>query len=292
MLEIKNQLPEKPMPPHLLRPEMIDELPHINADQSPSKKENNILYHSYHHYYSTGAYKLRYPHVNLHTLSFINHYISHKKPTLHLLDYGCGNGRYLLQLLNHSNIQFLAYDISATPLKMLYEKLIHLKESHRVQLFNDIEKLEERHKKNRHFFDIVLLLFGVLSHIKTRTDRHQLLCYLRKKIAPTHGKLILSVPNQQRRFLFLQKQQKSHNIIYSRMIDNNKITFNYHLYTIKSIKNELNLADLDIIDMHAESVLPESWITRIPLLGWIDHQICKVIPAQWGYGILICCQAK
>ena len=98
------------------------------------------------------------------------------------------------------------------------------------------------------------------------------------------------MPNKNRRFLALQRQQKSRTVKYTREIGKVKNTFFYHLYTTETIKKELAKAGLEVINMHAESVLPETWVSRFSLLGRIDQYLCKYVPASWGYGILLSCQ--
>jgi SAM-dependent methyltransferase len=245
---------------------------------------------NYNRYFTSGTYTLRYPRVNTRTLQFVNHYLSEKPANAHVLDYGCGDGRYLTILLTaHSHIHFTAFDIALAPLNTLREKLVHLNALQRVSIVHDFTVLLDDLKSGK-TVDLALLLFGVLSHIESATQRHELLCYLRDSITATGGKLILSVPNKARRFFALQKQHDNDDIRYTRKINHVDTDFFYHLYDVHTIKKALNNADLTILSMRAESVLPESWITRAPLLGYIDRYICQWLPAHWGYGILICCQ--
>ena len=121
-------------------------------------------------------------------------------------------------------------------------------------------------------------------------DRHTLLHYIQRNLNPESGTFILSVPNKRRRFRTLQQQQKSHEVAYTREINQQTTHFYYCLYDVDSIQQELNNAGFTVTEIRAESVLPESWVTRSPLLGWLDHQLSKITPAQWGYGILIHCR--
>ncbi|ODS22416.1 hypothetical protein AB835_14310 [Candidatus Endobugula sertula] len=262
----------------------------IPDEKKVVSSKNGTIYNNYNHYFSTGLYKLRYPRVNYHTLSFIQSYINNSAPKYHILDYGCGNGRYLINILRHHlNTYFTAYDISKAPLRILREKLIQTKQTSRVQVLSQFNLLTKLSDSNAPF-DMALLLFGVLSHISSKSERQRLLIYLRNNIGSGH--LILSVPNQKRRFLSMQRAQNSHDITYTHHIDDQIISLYYHLYSEQSIKQELTDAGLNIIKITAESVLPESWVTRVKPLGWLDHQLCKLVPARWGYGILICCQKR
>jgi hypothetical protein len=82
----------------------------------------------------------------------------------------------------------------------------------------------------------------------------------------------------------------SHEINYSRTVKQQTIEFYYYLYDPNSIQKDIQYAGLTIINIEAESVLPESWVPNYCLLGWIDKQVCRWIPAKWGYGILVSCK--
>jgi SAM-dependent methyltransferase len=247
---------------------------------------------NYNRYFTSGTYTLRYPRVNTHTLQFVNYYLADKPANTHVLDYGCGDGRYLTFLLSsHSHIHFTAFDIAIAPLNTLREKLEHMNALERVAIVHDFDVLLGDLASGK-TVDIALLLFGVLSHIDSAKQRHELLCYLRESIATTDGKLILSVPNKARRFLALQQHSDNDDIRYTRKINHVDTDFFYHLYDVHTIEKELADANLQIVTLRAESFFPESWVTRVPLLGYIDRHICQWLPARWGYGILICCQPK
>jgi 2-polyprenyl-3-methyl-5-hydroxy-6-metoxy-1,4-benzoquinol methylase len=274
----------------------------ILTAKSEPKKEKTVesdIEKNYNRYYSTGIYKSRYPSINQQTLSVIHQTFEHfciekpapKKP-LQVLDYGCGEGRYLCHLLpSYPQAHFTAYDISSEPLQALSKSLDDYGERSRVDILygeKALAKYSEDQDKQK--FSIALLLFGVLSHIPSASQRLQILSYLRDSIDPTNGRLIISVPNKARRFKKIQRALNSHEITYSRTIEQQTIGFYYYLYDAESIQKEIQAAGLDIINVKAESVLPESWVTNYRLLGWIDRQVCRWIPAKWGYGILVSCK--
>ena len=256
---------------------------------------------NYNRYYSTGIYKSRYPSINQQTLSVIHQAFKSlhienpipKKP-FQVLDYGCGEGRYLCHLLpSYSQAHFTAYDISSEPLQALAKNLKDYGELSRVDIVYGETELENYSRaRGEAKFSVALLLFGVLSHIPSALQRLQILSYLRNSIDPINGQLIISVPNKARRFKKIQQALNSHEITYSRIIKQQKIDFYYYLYDTKSIQREIQAAGLDIINIKAESVLPESWVTSYRLLGWIDKQACRWIPAKWGYGILVSCKVS
>lgn len=253
-------------------------------------KNVSLIVSNYNRYFSSGIYDHRYPHVNRNTLALINQHMTQQPPQAHVLDYGCGDGRYLLPLLeDHPQAAFRAFDIASAPLKILEQKILQQQWIKRVALYDSLETLTLDIKANASI-DVALVLFGVFSHIESAKERQQVLRVLREHITPNTGRLILSVPNKARRFIRLQKQQKSHAIHYTRQINQQDMVFYYHLYSVESIQEELRHAGFDHIEARAESLLPESWVTRISCLGRLDQWLCKHIPAHWGYGILLSCQ--
>ncbi len=132
----------------------------------------------------------------------------------------------------------------------------------------------------------------MLSHIRTEKERQILLHYLKVSLKTETGRLILSVPNRHRRFKKRQQEQQSHEITYSRSINNEDISFYYYLYDAKTLTETIERAGLTIEHMVAESIFPENWVTRYRLLGWLDRQLCKITPPQWGYGILVSCRVN
>lgn len=264
--------------------------PHRQTHKTALKMVSGLS-SNYNRYFSSGVYTFRYPAVNSHTLAFIHRYMAKRRRDSHVLDYGCGDGRYLTTLLrSYPKAHFTAFDIASAPLKNLEKKLLQLQETQRVNIIDDFTLLAKTREMGG-TIDIALVLFGVFSHIECPKQRHTLLCYLRDSIAPTCGKVILSVPNKARRFKHQQKQQNNHEIQYTRHIHLQDMMFYYHLYSVETITAELEQAGLSVINVQAESIFPESWVTRFSLLGKIDQQLCKILPADWGYGILLCCQA-
>ena len=273
----------------------------VNSAPKKEKTAKSDIEENYNRYYSTGIYKNRYPSINQQTLSVIHQAFEHfcieetvpKKP-LQVLDYGCGEGRYLCHLLpSYPQARFTAYDISSGPLQALANSLEGYGEQSRVDIIYGETELENYSRaRGEAKFSIALLLFGVLSHIPSASQRLQILSYLRNSIDPIDGQLIISVPNKVRRFKRIQRALNSHEITYSRTIKQQTVDFYYYLYDTESIQKEIQAAGLETINVKAESVLPESWITNYRLLGWIDRQVCRWIPAKWGYGILMSCKVS
>jgi SAM-dependent methyltransferase len=246
----------------------------------------------YDKYFSTGFYHLRYPDANRNTLQSILAELQKLQPgPKHILDFGCGSGRYLLPILQNTQYYFTAYDICGTPLKLLTDRLDMEGGHERVSILHgDLEELTT-HIGDKGKTDLILLMFGVLSHVGDRETRLKLLRRLRTFLADASSRIILSVPNQLRRFTqqngsFSHDSNEPGNITYSRTYKGTELTFFYHLYTPESLSEELQEAGLVIHKMCAESYFPESWVTSSGVVGMIDKAICKVLPTCKGYGIL------
>ncbi len=249
------------------------------------------LTENYNHYYTTRTYQSRYPKANQHTLSMIRRHLDLVSKGAYVLDYGCGDGRYLLPLSRqYPDLRFIGHDISPVSLQLLGSQL-NQDEQLGVTLTNTVQQLDDA-LKSCQMVSMALLLFGVLSHIKSARERQQVLVKLRQSLTKTKGCLIVSVPNKKRRFRCVQRKQGSHGITYSRIIGGVKTAFYYHLYDVDTIQQELYQAGFSIENQLPESILPESWVTRFPWLGWLDHRLCQFLPANWGYGIITYCKVR
>ena len=136
-----------------------------------------------------------------------------------------------------------------------------------------------------------MLLFGVLSHVEYRSERLKLLRRLVGFLANDSSRIIISVPNQLRRFKrnngsFSKSDRNPGDIIYSRNYKGDELTFFYHLFTPKTLITDLKKAGLKVYKIYAESFFPERWVTNSAIVGKIDRAMCKILPAKYGYGIL------
>ncbi len=242
----------------------------------------NIAAHTYDTYFESGHYNSRYPQANDRILRILKPLLDGLGPG-DVIDYGCGNGRYTLPVLKMSHRSVTAFDISAQSIQMARGKLDRAGALERVQLvYKDLNILTRRHANNP--AAMVIMMFGVLSHIYEHDQRILTLRMLRKLLNPDYGRLILSVPNCYRRF---RKQQKEgRNIIYQRKINGRTISLNYYLYDHNTLRLELEQAGYVVERVLAESLMPESWITNNRLLGIIDSFLSRLIPARFGYGLL------
>lgn len=252
-----------------------------------SNSEATTIAESYNDYYSIGLYRYRYPQANLRVLNTISQCIFPHRNEPVVLDYGCGNGRYIAPLLHLTNANIYGFDISQVALKQA-EHHLHLP-SKRVRLFHQRNELE-KHINDNASPDVGLLLFGVLAHIKGEQERVKLLEWFHQHLNKD-GRLVISVPNRWRRFLRQQWYQKHTrripgDIEYARFQSGQKIPLYYHLYTSKELIDELQRAGFELEILTAESIFPERAVLQSKVLASVDNFLCRILPASWGYGLL------
>ncbi|MCX4029560.1 methyltransferase domain-containing protein [Endozoicomonas sp. SM1973] len=260
------------------------------------KNPNSTSY--YDCYFSSGLYKKRYPKANPWVLQWIRSelkkYPKSKEATI--IDYGCGNGRYLFPLLDSSIARFIGFDTSKAAIAQLKKNIEPIVQYRvRTQLFDNEATFYKTviHQKP---IILVMLLFGVLSHIEGKNNRIQLLEKLAKLLTDNNGCIVISVPNRWRRFPVRQLKQyfgsyldsfRHSDIFYQRHYKSHKMTFFYHLYTLKDLENELRCAGLIIESVAPESIFPEKWITSCQLVYQLNHWLLTKLPPTVGYGLLV-----
>ena len=249
---------------------------------------------TYDHYFSSDEYRLRYPVPNYATLEYVM--ARGAGSGANILDFGCGNGRYGLALLERTQARITGYDISRASLAEFESVLQRTPHRDRVTLIHgELENLD--HEKPH---DVVLMLFGVLSHIGIRAKRIDALRKVRSLITP-NGKLILSVPSiYRRRPMELLKfwvrrrlgmarapQNEPGNIFFSRAIDGKPVVFFYHLYSVARLREELALSGFNMSECGPESFLPEWLVTQSSLARRLDNLVVRILPASLGYCIRV-----
>ncbi|MFA7061961.1 MAG: class I SAM-dependent methyltransferase [Pedobacter sp.] len=248
----------------------------------------------YDYYYASHEYSRRYPKPNRSTLEFLLRNGAEKAENI--LDYGCGNGRYALPLLQQTQAQLTCYDISQPAIDEFASYVQSSPLAARVRLFCGSSSVLE----NQGRYDLIMLLFGVLSHVGNRADRLNTLMQMRRLITD-NGRLVLTVPNIFRRrpvellyanFLRLcgiatKAMKEPGNITFSRNIANENHQFFYHLYTVYGLKKELLEAGFKLYALSPESILPEWLITQSDLLGKIDAALLPLLPTSFGYGLCV-----
>lgn len=267
------------------------------VDNTPSMKSVWNPQVVYDRYFSSGSYTARYPIYNQQSFNII---LNHAQTTQHVLDFGCGEGRYTLPLLQHTSTSVTACDISSRAIAHLQQKLDECPIDWRDRttlVEGDVRQIGSESR-----FDVIIAMFGVLSHVAGQKNRIELLQTLRQMLhANGKGVMIVSVPNARRRFFIEQlKHSLRHDhdtttstanepgdIVYTRTFKNQETyKMYYHLYTVNSLKCELKQAGFKLREVLAESVFSESHITRNPILHTLDKTLTPVTPACLGYGIL------
>lgn len=249
---------------------------------------------TYNHYYSSEQYRLRYPSPNYATLAYV---MTHGAASAgNILDFGCGNGRYGLALLELTQARITGYDISLASLAEFESMLQRTPHRDRVVLVHgELGNLNQQQP-----YDVVLMLFGVLSHIGMREQRIAALCKVRT-LMKMDGKLILSVPSIYRRrpvdllkFSIYRRlgrarapENEAGNIYFTRAIDGRPTVFFYHLYSVKTLRDELAYAGFKMGECTPESLLPEWLVTQSALARRLDKWMLPMLPAALGYGIRV-----
>jgi len=244
-------------------------------------------------YYGSEYYSSRYPVCNLKSLSCILESIEDTSCAT-VLDYGCGNGRYAIPILRKTNAEICLFDISSVAMKQL-DKLLSRDDEKRI-----LERCHDICRLSKNNYDLIICMFGVLSHIPLRNKRLSILQMFYNKLSQ-EGKLILSVPNKYRRLIFSQFKHslrrlfgspeypatETRDIIYGRKIDGTKEKIFYHLYSKNGLISDLNDAGFCIKSIMPESILPEKMVVSSDLLRKIDALLLKILPTSLGYGFLV-----
>src|SRR5262249_46044411 len=92
-----------------------------------------------------------------------------------ILDYGCGTGRYVLALLETTGAQVTGFDVSAAAIEGLEGYLARNPHRARAEaVHGSLEDLDGREP-----YDVIICMFGVLSHIPRRRTRIHTLSRMR-----------------------------------------------------------------------------------------------------------------
>jgi SAM-dependent methyltransferase len=256
---------------------------------------------SYDRYFATGLYAARYPAPNSHVLSLVLNELGPGGGRI--LDFGCGNGRYALPLLEQPGVSIFAYDISAGAIQHLSRRYNELAQATErpialETLCGSLDDLQRRLEGDCGF-DLIVLLFGVLGHIEGRRRRVHTLNVLRNHLRPS-GRLIVTVPNRARRFLAEQEaalqsvangEAEKGDIRYHRGGDQNRIDLYYHLYSPREFRSELAEAGFEVSSLRPESVLSERAVLSAPLGAATDRLLRRVVPVSLAYGFVATAQA-
>jgi 2-polyprenyl-3-methyl-5-hydroxy-6-metoxy-1,4-benzoquinol methylase len=147
---------------------------------------------SYNRYYGSGLYDARYPRPNPPTYRSA---LRLARTSSRILDFGAGSGRYTMPFLRATNAFVCAYDISADACQALELQAAAADVgSQRMLITADLDAARAAGP-----YDLVVALFGVLSHIEGKENRIDILGSIRSVLS-REGLLLLTVPNVLRRF--------------------------------------------------------------------------------------------
>jgi len=147
---------------------------------------------SYDRYYGSGLYDARYPRPNPPTYRSA---LRFARTSSRILDFGAGSGRYTMPFLRATNAFVCAYDISADACKALELQAAAADAgSRRLLITADLDAVRAAGP-----YDLVVALFGVLSHIEGKENRIDILSSIRSVLS-REGLLLLTVPHALRAF--------------------------------------------------------------------------------------------
>jgi SAM-dependent methyltransferase len=258
---------------------------------------------SYDRYYGSGVYDARYPRPNPGTYQYV---LRHARSAARILDFGAGSGRYTLPILQATDAFVCAYDISADACKALQGRAA----STGVGSEHLLTTPSLDAARSGGPYDLVISLFGVLSHIEGAEDRIDALSSMRSMLT-AHGRLVLTVPNAVRRFPLhtssarqvgedtgepsLRARPRRHypsarQVTYQHTLENAKRPFPYYLYSRRQLANELGAAGFALELLEADSILPERNLVHSPLLAPVDDFLRLLLPSWVGYGLRATCR--
>lgn len=242
-------------------------------------------------YFSSGGYERRYPAPNHATLEVVEGLIAGERRRV--LDFGCGSGRYAVPLAVRTPASLVGYDPCATALSLLRQRAERAGTEGRIQTVSGSLEDLRRDTMAGGPFDLALILFGVLGHIRYRSERLRHLRAVRDLMVP-HGRLVVSVPNALRRFRREQAapwagdgEREPGDILYERRLGRERAHLFYHLYRPGELEAELSEAGFEPLATRSESILPEWLIARRPLAAAADAGLRAGLPIRLAYGFLV-----
>jgi tRNA (uracil-5-)-methyltransferase TRM9 len=262
------------------------------------------LVESYDRYYGSGLYDARYPRPNPPTYRAA---LRLARTSSRILDFGAGSGRYTVPFLCATNAFICAYDVSADACKALELQATAAEAgSQRLLITDDLDAVRAAGP-----YDLVVALFGVLSHIEGKENRIDILSSIRSVIG-RGGLLLLTVPHALRRFplhpssddrgsessgAFSARAQarryfpSARPVIYRHHVENEARPFPYYLFSRRELTAELSAAGFALEVLESDSILPERRLVGRPALAPVDEFLCRLLPSWAGYGLRAICRA-
>ena len=249
--------------------------------------EQMVVERFFDEYSESGAYQTRYSRPNKWTLRTI---LKVAQPRDSVLDIGCGEGRYLLALLERGFENLTGIEVSTKMCKKLEEILQAKGKAHDVRLLNS-DFLEVGEELSQ--VEVALCLFGVIGHVFPSSQRHRFLRVVHQCLKPG-GYFIGSVPNGYRGFLFDQLRSAVSRLAgggldrgevwYSRRFSGRDCRNRYRVYSPAEVRRVLLSHGFDQVELSSESLVSEVWDTRLGLDAFPFR------PASLGYQILWVCR--
>jgi tRNA (uracil-5-)-methyltransferase TRM9 len=258
---------------------------------------------SYDRYYASGVYDARYPRPNSATYRSV---LRLGGTAARILDFGAGSGRYALPILHATDAFVCAYDISADACRALERRASSVGVgSERLLTTPSLDAARSAGP-----YDVVIALFGVLSHIEAAEDRIDALNSMRSMLTG-HGRLLLTVPNAVRRFplhtssprqvsegrgapylraWMRRRYPSARQVTYRHTLEDAQRPFPYYLYSRRQLASELAAAGFALELLEADSILPERNLVRSPALAPVDDILRLLLPSWAGYGLRATCR--
>ena len=159
-------------------------------------------------------------------------------------------------------------------------------------------------------YDLVVALFGVLSHIEGKENRIDILGAIRSVLS-REGLLLLTVPHALRRFPLHASSEgrggqgssgsaraqarryfpSARPVIYRHHLENEAMPFPYYLFSRRELVAELSAAGFALEVLESDSILPERRLVRRPALAPVEDVLCRLLPSWAGYGLRAICRA-
>ena len=245
----------------------------------------SVISDSYDTYFSSGLYHKRYPNINPNVARRILPFLSKSK---RVLDFGCGIGRYTQYLLDNSKADITCFDVCHQAIDAIRKNF----DPSRITTILD----DESALSSLESFDLILSLFGVISHIGPASKRLGTLKMLSSLLRDnSESSIIITVPNKFRRFYknqvahILNKQLEGHHfepgdIIYHRVSESKRIPLFYHLYSRNEFVRDIQAAGITPNRLFAESFFAERFVSSYPCVAKLDYYVCSMLPSVLCYG--------
>jgi hypothetical protein len=160
-------------------------------------------------------------------------------------------------------------------------------------------------------YDLVVALFGVLSHIEGKETRIDILSSIRSVLS-RDGLVLITVPHALRRFPLHASSgagggessgvfsapahgrryfPSARPVIYRHHVENDVRPFPYYLFSRRELTAELSAAGFALEVLESDSILPERRLVSRPALEPVDEFLCRLLPSWAGYGLRAICRA-